>query len=143
MLSQKIFRLMSKIALFAIVFASLAPSISHALSNPNSPQAFLQQICGVGGQKLYIQVVTTQGQQLEAALDTKPGSQPKTINLHMNHCPFCNSGVANVVIPSYNPAFELYLIQQEKTQQFDDQITAIPTTVQTAHLTRGPPSITL
>jgi len=143
MLSQKIFRAMSKIALFAIVFASLAPSISHALSNPNSPQAFLQQICGVGSQKLYIEVITTQGQQIQAALDTKPGSQPKSINVHMNHCPFCNVGVENVVIPSYNPAFELYLMQQERIQQFDDQLTAVPPTAQSAHLTRGPPSITL
>jgi len=77
--------------LFAIVFASLAPSISHALANPNNPQGFMQQICGVGGQKLYIQVITTQGQQIQAALDT--------------------------------------------------QIAAIPTTIQSAHFTRGPPFI--
>ncbi|HSR01608.1 MAG TPA: DUF2946 family protein, partial [Methylophilaceae bacterium] len=57
MLSRNLFRWAHKIALFAIVFASLAPSISHALANQNGTQGFMQAICGVGGQKLYIQVV--------------------------------------------------------------------------------------
>lgn len=141
MLSQKIFRLIGKVALFAIVFASLAPSISHALANPNNPQGFMQQICGVGGQKLYIQVITTQGQQIQAALDTKPGSQPASINLHMNHCPFCHAGVAGVVIPTRSPTYTLFLAEQEKTQRHVYQIAAIPTTIQSAHFTRGPPFI--
>ena len=91
MLSRNLFRWAHKIALFAIVFASLAPSISHALANQNGTQGFMQEICGVGGQKLYIQVVTTKGQSIQAALDTKPGSQPVSINHHLNHCPFCTN----------------------------------------------------
>jgi len=134
---------MGKFALFAIVFASLAPSISHALANPNSPQGFMQQICGVGGQKLFIQVVTTQGQALQASLDTEPGSQPASISLHMNHCPFCHAGVADVVIPSRSLAFALYLSQQESIRQDGYQVPAIPFTIQSAHLTRGPPITTL
>ncbi len=143
MLSQKIIRFMSKIALFAIMFASLAPSISHALTSQSGPQGFLQEVCGVGGQKLFIQVVTTQGQQLQAGLDTKPGSQPASINHHMNHRPFCHSGIADVVIPNRNPAFALFLVQQEIEQRFDYQVPVIPTIIQSAHLTRGPPVITL
>jgi hypothetical protein len=86
-------------------------------------------------------VVTTKGQQIQAALDTEPGSQPVSIHLHMNHCPFCHAGVTDVVIPARSPAFTLFLAQQEKEQHHDYQVAAIPTTIQSAHQTRGPPFI--
>jgi hypothetical protein len=38
--SQKIFRLMHKIALFAILFASFAPTISHALVERGNTNSF-------------------------------------------------------------------------------------------------------
>jgi hypothetical protein len=141
MLSRKLFSWVHKVALFAIVFASLAPSVSHALASQQ--QGFMQAICGVGGQKIYIQVVTTQGQQLQASLDTKPGSQPASISLHMQHCPFCHAGVADVVIPNRNPAFALFLALQETEQAFNYQAPVVPTVVHFAHLTRGPPDISL
>lgn len=141
MLSRKLFSWVHKVALFAIVFASLAPSVSHALASQQ--QGFMQAICGVGGQKIYIQVVTTQGQQLQASLDTKPGSQPASISLHMQHCPFCHAGVADVVIPNRNPAFALFLVLQETEQAFNYQAPVVPTVVHFAHLTRGPPVISL
>lgn len=141
MLSRKLFSWVHKVALFAIVFASLAPSVSHALASQQ--QGFMQAICGVGGQKLYIQVITTQGQQLQASLDTKPGSQPASISLHMQHCPFCHAGVADVVIPNRNPSFALFLAQQEAEQAFNYQAPVISTVVHLAHLTRGPPTISL
>lgn len=141
MLSRKLFGWVHKVALFAVVFASLAPSVSHALTSQQ--QGFMQAICGVGGQKLYIQVVTTQGQQIQDSLDTKPGSQPASISLHMQHCPFCHAGVADVVIPNRNPAFALFLAQQETEQAFNYQAPVISTVVHLAHLTRGPPVISL
>lgn len=143
MLSRNLFRWMHKVALFAIVFASLAPSISHALANQNGTQGFMQAICGVGGQKLYIQVVTTKGQSIQAALDTKPGSQPVSIDHHLNHCPFCNAGVANVAIPSHSPSFELYLAQLLTEQRVDYDVPSITTVIHSAHLSRGPPVISL
>jgi hypothetical protein len=143
MVKQKLFRWMHKIALFAIVFASLAPSISHALSSHNDPKGFIQEICSAGGKKLYIQVVTTQGKQLQAELDVKPGSQPVSINHHMDHCPFCHAGLADLAIPSRNPAFELYLAQQDSKQHFDYITPIVPHYIQTAHPTRAPPTITL
>jgi hypothetical protein len=143
MVSQKTFRWMHKIALFAIVFASLAPSISHALVSHQDAKGFLQEICSTGGKKLYIEVVTTQGKQLQAGLDTKSGSQPVSIAYHMNHCPFCHAGVADIAIPSFNPAFELYLAQQVSQQRFDYHAPVVLIFIQTAHLTRAPPSISL
>jgi hypothetical protein len=143
MVSQKIFRWMHKVALFAILFASLAPSISHALVSHQDAKGFLQEICSTGGKKLFIEVVTTQGKQLQAGLDIKPGSQPASIAHHMNHCPFCHAGVVDIAIPSFNPAFELYLAQQVSQQRFDYHAPVVLTFIQIAHLTRAPPSISL
>jgi hypothetical protein len=141
MLTQKIFGWMHKVALFAIVFASLAPSISHALASQSNARSFLQEVCSASGQKLYIQVqvVTTKGKQLQAGLDLKPEQQPITFSHHMEHCPFCHAGMMDVVLASHNPAFELYLAEQQSLQRFDYQSPVVLVYIQTAHLTRAPP----
>lgn len=139
MLSQKLFRCMNKIALFAIIFASLAPSISHALATNQGINSFAQAICSADGQKLTIQVVTTKGQQLQTALKTQPDKSPLTIALHFNHCPFCHVGIADIVMPSRNPAFALYLAQQAEQQCIAYQPIVFPTVTQSAHLSRAPP----
>ena len=139
MLSKKIFKWVHQVALFAIVFASLAPSISHALAAQQGINSFAQEVCTQDGRTITIQVVTTQGKQLQTGLETTPSSSPVTVSLHMNHCPFCHAGVADVVIPSRNPAFALFLAQQESVQQFDYQVPTVLSITQSAHLTRGPP----
>ena len=98
MLSQKIFKLINKIALFAIVFASLAPSISHALAATNGT-SFAQEICTSNGQKISIQVITSQGQQLTTEFAINKSEAPKNITMHFEHCPFCSSAAA-AVLPS-------------------------------------------
>jgi hypothetical protein len=104
---------------------------------------FFRKFVVLVAKKLYIEVVTTQGKQLQAGLDTKSGSQPVSIAYHMNHCPFCHAGVADIAIPSFNPAFELYLAQQVSQQRFDYHAPVVLIFIQTAHLTRAPPSISL
>ena len=100
MLPQKIFKLFNKIALCAIVFASLASSISHALAATNGT-SFAQEICTSNGQKISIQVITTQGQQLTTELSVKNNEQPnKNISLHLEHCPFCASHVVAACLHS-------------------------------------------
>ena len=90
MLSQKLFHWLSKIALFAIVFASLAPSISHALQ-ANSGGAFKQEVCTTSGERITIQVITTQGKRLatELAAQSTSDKTPTGIQHHLQHCPFC------------------------------------------------------
>jgi hypothetical protein len=53
MLSKKLFRWMHKIALFAIVFASLAPSISHAFAAQNGQYNLLQNSFSQNAAKKY------------------------------------------------------------------------------------------
>jgi len=141
MLPQKLFRWMHRIALVAMMFASLAPSVSHALAGQGNAAGFMQEICGTGGKKLYIQVVTTQGKQIQASFDIKPDQQSKSISQHMTHCPFCHAGLADIDLPVPNPAFALYLQAVADTQSFDYLAPFTSHTVQTAHLTRAPPTL--
>jgi Protein of unknown function (DUF2946) len=100
MLSQKLFRWVNKIALFAIVFASLAPSISHALVAQQgagiNPSTFAQEVCTTSGTKITIQVLTTKGKQLATELpaqstenNVSQDKEPVGIQHHLQHCPFC------------------------------------------------------
>lgn len=92
MLSKKLFAWVHKVALFAIVFASLAPSISHAIAAQQGINSFAQEICTTDGEIITIQVVTTQGQQLSTELSTEEGSSsPANVVHHLNHCPFCSN----------------------------------------------------
>jgi hypothetical protein len=104
MLSQKLFRLINKIALLAIVFASLAPSISHAIAVQNNTNNFLQEVCTSNGKKVTIQVTTTKGQQLAAEFSVKKSSEsaPKNVGMHLEHCPFCASPAIAATLPASN-----------------------------------------
>lgn len=101
MLSKKIFKRINTVALFAIVFASLAPSISHALTSTQGVYSFVQEICSANGEVITIQVVTSQGNKLATQFDTerKLPANSKTFISHLNHCPFCSN-------PSVNTALE-------------------------------------
>ncbi len=116
MLSKKLFLLINKVALFAIVFASLAPSISHALA-AQSDASFAQEICTTDGKKITIQVVTSKGQQLatELSKQTSNDKAPTGIQHHLQHCPFCaNSSIDSVIEASYAPIIALLTAQAEK-----------------------------
>ena len=91
MLPRKLLLFMHKIAVFAILFASLAPSISHALAAQQGNNSFAQEVCSTNGNTITIQVVTTKGRQLSAELATESNGEttPKSINHHLEHCPFC------------------------------------------------------
>ena len=100
MLPQKLFRYVSKIAMFAILFAALAPSISHALAAQRGTNSFTQSVCTSDGKKVTIQVVTTKGKQLATEFSVKPANEnmPKGINHHLEHCPFCVNPTADAAI---------------------------------------------
>jgi hypothetical protein len=137
--TKKTRTLINIIALFAIIFASLAPTISHALSKYGHNTSFTQEICNASGQKIFIEVVTSKGKQLQTGLDRNSDSHPANITHHMDHCPFCNAGVANIAIPSYHPVLELYLAPQIGQQCLTYQAPISSSCIQTAHLTRAPP----
>ncbi|MES2579706.1 MAG: DUF2946 domain-containing protein [Pseudomonadota bacterium] len=101
MLSKKLFRVIHHIALFAIVFASVAPSISHALAAQNNSNSFMQEVCTSTGEKVVIQVLTTKGKQLATEFVVSKSS-PKTMSMHLEHCPFCSNSIATTSLPTSN-----------------------------------------
>ncbi|QVL46022.1 MAG: DUF2946 domain-containing protein [Methylophilaceae bacterium] len=113
--SKKQFRWIHKIALFAMVFASLAPSISHALAAKQGINSFVQAVCASNGEKITIQVITTKGQQLSTNLGAEAASQsPANIVLHLNHCPFCaNPNTSIAIEPPVLPIITLLAMQAQ------------------------------
>lgn len=117
MLSKKLFRWVHKVALFAVIFASLAPSISHALAAEQGINSFAQEICTTDGQTITIQVMTTQGQQLATELNAEVTSSqtPASIVHHLNHCPFCaNPSVDTALEAPHAFVVALLTIQAEQ-----------------------------
>ena len=106
MLSKKLFGLMHKIALFAIMFASLAPSISHAIAAQNVSNSFTQEVCSASGKTISIQMLTSKGQQLFVDFAVKQSAQqstpPKNIAMHLEHCPFCGGHFVAAALPASN-----------------------------------------
>jgi Protein of unknown function (DUF2946) len=124
MLSKKLFRFIHKIALFAIVFASLAPTISHALESTNGV-AFGQEVCAANGQKITIQVLTTKGQQLatEFTAQTSNDKTPTGIQHHLQHCPFCANPSTDAALEApHTPIIAILTAQAQ-------QVSAITQTV--------------
>lgn len=99
----------------------------------------MQEICGTGGKKLFIQVTTTHGNKIETGFNIKTSDKSETISQHVNHCPFCSAGVSDMAMPDYNPAFTAYLEAQENAVRIDDIVFVQPQIIQSAHLSRAPP----
>jgi hypothetical protein len=132
MLSKKLFRLVHKIALFAIVSASLAPSISHALQ-ANSGAGFAQEICTTNGEKITIQVVTTKGQRLATEFSQQSPSDkaPTGIQHHLQHCPFCANPSTDVALEvPHTPIIAILTAQAQQisviTQTVLPRFSALP-----------------
>ena len=142
MLLRRCQQIASKIAIFLVLFASFAPSISHALA-AQSNGSFLQEICSSNGiKKIVIQTITTKGQQLSTVFETKNSQQtPVSSALHLEHCPFCGASALNVAIApsaSWILAFRADAISIDLDYDTPFQ----PFYLQTAHPSRAPPALT-
>jgi hypothetical protein len=87
------------LACFAILLASLAPSISHALSAAKDPTGLFAEICSANGAKPI---------QTGDTLNSKTSSPAQKI-LHLEHCPFCSSHAHAMGLPP-NTEFQLPLL---------------------------------
>ena len=127
---------MHKIALFAIIFVALAPSISHALAAQQGTNSFTQEVCSTNGKKITIQVVTTKGQQFSAEFTTKNTGEtaPKSINHHLEHCPFCANPGTDAAMEA--PHAPMIAILEAQAQHID----AVSQVVLTRFSVLPPPS---
>jgi len=126
--------------MFLVMFASLAPSVSHALAAQKSG-SFLQEICSSNGtKKVVIQTITTKGQQLSTIFEAKKPQEntPASTTHHLEHCPFCSASAANIAI-AQNAAWVLMLAEQAKSILPNYITPSQPSYIQTAHPSRAPP----
>jgi hypothetical protein len=77
------------VACFAILLASLAPSISHALAAATAPGAYWTEICSAAGLK---SIKVESGK-------TSDSSSPAKHGLHFENCPFCQTHADSLVLP--------------------------------------------
>ena len=142
MLLKRYQQFISKLALFLVVFASLAPSVSHAVAAQDNG-SFLQEICSSNGtKKIVIQTVTTRGQQINTVFDAKntQESTPQSIDHHFEHCPFCGAAAAHIAIAPA-PAWILALRADAISIDLDYATPFQPLYLQTAHPSRAPPAL--
>lgn len=82
-------RLTAWIACFAILMASLAPSISHALAAAKTPGSYWMEICSSVG----LQFIKMESGK------TADSSSPAKHGLHFEDCPFCQTHANAIVLP--------------------------------------------
>ena len=133
MLSKRLFRFVHFIALLAIFFASVAPSISHALAAQNNSNSFAQEVCTSTGEKVVIQVITTKGKQLATEF-TVTKVAPKSMSMHLEHCPFCGNAATAASLPASNA---LIIAKLEATAQ---QLAEYSRPIVVSHSYVSPPS---
>ena len=133
MLSKRLFRFVHFIALLAIFFASVAPSVSHALAAQNNSNSFAQEVCTSTGQKVVIQVITTKGKQLATEFALVKVA-PKSMSMHLEHCPFCGNAATAASVPASNA---LIIAKLEATAQ---QLAEYSRPIVVSHSHVSPPS---
>lgn len=88
------------IALFAIVFLSIAPTVSHAISKWRGEVSIVQSICTTGSRTVTLAITTTKGKQLSRIFNiSNDEQQPASVVQKLNHCPFCHLEVDSHALP--------------------------------------------
>ncbi|MFM1911748.1 MAG: hypothetical protein RJB18_1139 [Pseudomonadota bacterium] len=127
-------RLTSWIAILAVVFASLAPSISHAFPAKNNQPTLLQELCSAQGAKRFIAV--------DLAVDTQKAPTQNQAAMHFEHCPYCATHAGTVAIPATSIALFLAEINATEHIQIDAQV--LPSSFdQVTPPSHAPPAISI
>jgi hypothetical protein len=115
------------IACFAILFAALAPSISHAVSASRGQS--WTEICSVAGTK-FVKMSDDQGGTSD------PVSKK---SLHLEHCPFCAMHAGSFALLS-RVGFAIPLIETQDTHPSLFFQSPHPLPIWTAAQSRAPPA---
>jgi len=93
-------RLVGYLALTAVLFAALAPTLSHAFPVKPDSQALWQEICSAQGTR-----------QIPATLDLQAAPKQQDQNKmagHLEHCPYCFTHAGSVgLLPALTIVFSV------------------------------------
>jgi len=138
MVTRRFQRWVARMALMAIMLAALVPTLSLAFPMQGG-KTFVQEVCSSQGGKLVIQVLTTQGQWRATLIDYQPSQKPVSLSHHLNHCPFCQMAMDDIVMPSHSPAYVLFQQAQAAIALSEYQSPVVSHFYPTAHTSRAPP----
>ncbi len=104
MFSKRLRLFVSKAILIVMVFASLAPTLSHAFANNTGPKNVWQEICTLQGTKRIAAGFTLNSKDSALSSSSNPASNPSSMPtaMHFEHCPFC----LNHATPAASPAVD-------------------------------------
>ena len=136
MFSKRLRLLISKAILIVMVFASLAPTISHAFANHNGAKNVWQEICTVQGTKRIAAAFT-----LDASDSGKlsPASDSHHAAMHFEHCPFCLNHAAADALPFINTHYVVVLDEGGYYFHADYLAPVLIALHFSDHLSRAPP----
>ena len=138
MFSKRLRLLISKAILMVMVFATLAPTMSHAFANNNGTKNVWQEICTVQGTKRIAAVFTldaTESGKLSPASD----AHPNPTAMHFEHCPFCLNHAATDALPFINTHYLVVLNEGSYYFHADYLAPVLIALHFSDHLSRAPP----
>ncbi len=91
------------LAVFALVFATLAPGISHALAAAKGQSSLWMEICTAAGAKL-VNLADLSKDASDSVSPVAPANDsapvaPESGSMHFEHCPFCFTHAASFALP--------------------------------------------
>jgi hypothetical protein len=116
MFSKRLRLFVSKAILMVMVFASLAPTLSHAFTSNTGPKNVWQDICTLQGTKRIAAGFTLNSKDSALSSSSNPASKPSSMPtaMHFEHCPFC----LNHATPAAFPAVDNVSITLLETGKF-------------------------
>jgi hypothetical protein len=131
-------RLASWIAIAAIMFSALAPTIAHAFPAKNTPQTLWQELCTAQGSKL---IATKLIQSTDVAGDQQQIPAQNNVGIHFEHCPYCFSHAGSVGLPPATASFVFVATGQTAQHAASYIAPVLPLYHQSANPSQAPPSL--
>lgn len=139
MFSKRLRLIVSKAILMVMVFASLAPTVSHAFANSSDDKNIWQEICTVQGTKRIAASFVVNNNELDLTVKPSPVSNSSPTAMHFEHCPFCLNHAAADVLPFINNA-SLVILDEGRFYLQTDYLAPVLTALHLSdHLSRAPP----
>ena len=123
MLKQGQKRIVSWIAIFAILLTTLAPTISHALSLNDSTQNY-QELCTAKGLKV---------------IGDNNSPSDNGADIHMQHCAYCSLVADKQFLPTTATLFSLKAIPSHSRYFAEYESPIITAHFQSSHPPQAPP----
>jgi Protein of unknown function (DUF2946) len=117
-------RIVSWVAIFAVLMTSFAPMVSHALNLSNTS---------------FVEVCTSQGVKLIQTNDSKSQDQKSSIDL--NHCSYCTLATDKAYIPSGDIQLDSNPISSSSKFFIEYESPVLQAHFQSSHPPQAPPAL--